>query len=55
MPRLDFSHDELDSFKHKGERGKPVMTQSAYMAINEAIGSKRQSIDDDERLFFKGR
>ena len=51
MPRLDFTHEELDMFKHNVERGKHVMSQLAYMAINEAIVSKRQRIDEEANHF----
>lgn len=47
MPRLEFRHEELDIFKLNVERGKPVMTQCAYSAINETIGAKHHSMDED--------
>lgn len=47
MPRLEFTHAELDTFKHKVEQSKHVMSQSAYRAINEAITAKHHSIDEE--------
>ena len=44
MPRLDFTHEELDAFELKVERARGLLTNSAYVAIKPAIESRRQSI-----------
>ncbi len=44
MPRLEFTHDELDVFERKVERSRNQLTDSAYEATKPAIESKRQSI-----------
>ena len=44
MPRLEFTHEELDAFERKVERARGLLTDSAYEAIKPAIESRREGI-----------